>query len=228
MFKAFVSLYGVQWKKHLELICEINYQKQLFLECKNQWDYFYNSLINKKGNSSKIEFILSNNEINFNEFALAIYNILNLKDFKITGLFLTGVPNSGKSLLANLILDVFKCKGTLKNTSITSEFFLSPLLNSSIILYNEPFTEEFLLEDLKSILGGEQIIVNKKYVSPQLTNRIPFIITSNFNSLSHGFASPVSENAINKRLYKFRFSQVLEIEHTICSEDLLYFILKHK
>lgn len=76
LFKSFVSFYGVQWKKQLELICEINYQKQLFLESRNQWDYYYNQLINKNGDSAKIEFILENNNIDFKEFALAVYNIL--------------------------------------------------------------------------------------------------------------------------------------------------------
>lgn len=218
--------YGKNWKTLIQLICEINLHKALYLERSNQWLYFKQNA-GEGGNCILIENFLKSNNINFMTFAHAVKEVLELSHKKINALYFFGTPNSGKTMLANLIVKVFNARSILKNGDTVSSFYYEPIVNSSIVLLEEPFILPINLEDMKILLGAGELQVNVKYLPIQRTVRVPYIITSNFNLLSRGYASPVSEQAIKTRVHLFKFNNPFVSNTVLTSADLLSFLNKY-
>lgn len=216
---------GLNFEKTLDFICKINMQRFIHEERRNQFEYF---MINGgKGDSRLIEEILDANKIDYAEFATAIKEVLSLEHNKISVLFLTGNPNSCKSLIERLITKVFRCAVILKNSETSSEFWWESLINASICTVDEPFLHALMLEDFKAITSGTELSVSKKWSNKQKTKRIPFIVTSNFEEMCRGFASKKSEIAARTRMRIFKFYASYEPKKKIESGDLVSFIKKH-
>lgn len=137
-------------------------------------------------------------------FAACLKSVLTCELSKINTIKITGVPNSGKTLIAQLIASLFiSCYAN--NHGSENEFFLSNFLNKSLILCEELYVTRATCEDFKSILGGVNIDISKKYQEKQILSRTPVIITSNYEQFGRGHLPHVDEHALNNRCFNFYF-----------------------
>lgn len=151
------------------------------------------------------EYIFRINNINPKEFALCLKFILEKKEFKINTLRIVGLPNSCKTLISNCIVEPFICC-RMNNKGSENEFYLSNMLNKSIIQCEELYLTVATCEDFKSILGGQNIDIDKKYNDKQMLTRTPVIITTNYERFGRGHIPPLDENALASRCFSYRMN----------------------
>lgn len=212
-------------QKHIQLGTSI-YTKILYdIQIKNRFNYLL-SLNDNTGSAHPFEYLFSLQQISPRVFCEALKNILNEEKPKINTLWIYGIPNSGKSLILKMLAEVFITK-TFSNIDSTTQFIFGNIVNSSIILIEEPFLMPILLEDFKKICEGSKISVNVKYKEPQTLNRTPIFISSNFSTLSHGHAPGVSEQAIKARCCYFTFNQPFSYSRLITVQDFISFVNKY-
>lgn len=161
------------------------------------------------------------NNIDPKFFSHCLKAILNKENNKINCMRFIGSPNSGKTLIANCIVEPFiACYNN--NHGSENEFYLSNFLNKSIILCEELYITIATAEDMKSVLGGQNIDIAKKFNEKQLLSRTPVIITSNYDRFGRGHLSPIDENALSLRCYTFRFTTEIK---PLCQLDSNQFYL---
>lgn len=166
------------------------------------------------------------NNIDCSGFAKSVILWLSKKHPKRNTLKLIGIPNSCKTLIANIFREIFLCANWL-NSSTGSAFNFGNLIYSSIIIIEEPFIPPTLLEDIKSVCGGAPLSVDVKYSAFEVLQRTPVLITSNFSALSRGHSPPVSETAIDVRSYVYSFNHVFIPSCTVTPGHFLYFLQKY-
>lgn len=175
---------------------------------------------------NQLDLIFKVNNICPRNFAKSLKEILNKETNKINCLRLIGVPNSGKTLLANLICEPFiVCYNN--NHGSENEFYLSNMLNKSIILCEELYITIATAEDMKSVLGGQPIDVAKKFNEKQLLSRTPVIITSNYEKFGRGHLCPTDEKALSLRCHTFNFRATVKPTCKILSNQFYLYILSH-
>lgn len=170
--------------------------------------------------------IFNLNNINISYFVKCLKSVLNKTERKINAMRLIGVPNSGKTLLANCICEPFiTCYNN--NHGSENEFYLSNMLNKSIILCEELYVTVATAEDFKSVLGGQPIDIAKKFSEKQLLSRTPVIITSNYDRLGRGHLSQTDENALRLRCFTFDFNLPFQPAIKLTSCQFYLYILSH-
>lgn len=193
---------------------------QLEAQCKNRWQYALNyaSPVPNKDAFQEIEHILRINRIDRIAFRTAIRSVLNMDDPKVNALRMWGVPNSGKTLLANCICAPFvTCY--MNNHGSENEFFISNMLNKTIILCEELYITVATAEDFKSVLGGQQLDIAKKYEEKQVLRRTPVIITSNYEKFGRGHLNATDEKALCLRCENFQFVSTVKPAVKITPRD---------
>ena len=91
----------------------------------------------------------------------------------------------------------------MNNHGSENEFYLSNMLKKSIILCEELYITITTAEDFKSVLVGQPIDITKKFNEKQLSQRTPFVITSNYSRFGRGHLPPTVENALSIRCYNY-------------------------
>lgn len=142
------------------------------------------------------------NNIDRHEFCTALKAVLEKTHEKVNSFRLVGLPNSCKTLISNCIVEPFiTCR--MNNHGSENEFYLSNMLNKSIIQCEELYVTIATAEDLKSVLGGQPIDIAKKFNEKQMLSRTPVIITSNYTRFGRGHLPPTDENALAIRCYSY-------------------------
>lgn len=171
-------------------------------------------------------YIFHSNGVNPQEFATNLKSILNKSINKINALRIIGTPNTGKSLIANCIVEPFiTCY--MNNHASENEFYLSNMLNKGVILCEELYITIATAEDFKSVLGGQPIDVSKKHNEKQLLSRTPVIITSNYSKFGRGHISPLDENALAIRCFNYYFTHPIKPAITVTWQQFYLFMLAH-
>lgn len=182
-------------------------KRELTEQRKSRWNFVMEKLQNYEPNPAEIqevENLLFKNKISLLKFALDVHSILEMTHPKKNTIKLWGVPDSGKSLIANAIVKPFiVCY--MNNHGAENEFFISNMLNKSIVLCEELYITTATGEDFKSILGGQPIDIAKKYDEKQLMARTPIIVTSNYAKFGRGHLPATDENALNIRCHVYQF-----------------------
>lgn len=142
------------------------------------------------------------NNINKMDFLLSLRKVLEKSENKVNTLRMIGMPNSCKTLISNCIVEPFICC-RMNNHGSENEFYLSNMLNKSIIQCEELYVTIATAEDFKSVLGGQFIDIAKKFNEKQLLSRTPVIITSNYSKFGRGHLAPTDENALALRCITF-------------------------
>ena len=176
------------------------------------WAYARNKALKHYPEVSQFEEfqnIFDINGIDTQHFAECLIKVLSKTDHKVNTLRLIGTPNSGKTLIANCIVEPFICC-YMNNHGSENEFFVSNMLNKSIILCEELYITIATAEDFKSILGGQPIDIAKKFNEKQLLSRTPVIITSNYERFGRGHLPPTDEHALSIRTHTFRFKNEIK------------------
>lgn len=153
--------------------------------------------------------MFAHNGINTQDFASDVHAWMNCEHKKKNCLFLYGPPNTGKTMIAQLLTSVF-LTGTMSLKGITSDFYFEPILNKSIAVLEELWVVPQVADDFKTIFSGQTLDINKKHTTMQKLCRTPIIVTSNHSRFGRGFLSGVDENALQNRCFKFEFN------HNIC------------
>lgn len=187
---------------------ELYVKEKLDNQRKNLWKYACDIALKSDSDErqlNEIAKIFKLNSINPNFFAKCLKSFLEKSEHKINGLRLVGVPNSGKTLIANCIISPFICC-YMNNHGSENEFFMSNMLNKAIILCEELYITIATAEDFKSVLGGQNLDIAKKFNEKQLLTRTPCIITSNWERFGRGHLPPIDESALALRCFNFNFN----------------------
>lgn len=212
-------------KTALELYIKYN----LDMQRENLWKYATTrALCEKVDNDQFTQFdrIMYGNNIRPSTLANAIKDVLTKSDPKINAIRFVGTANSGKTLLANCLCDPFiTCYNN--NHGSENEFYLSNMLNKSIILCEELYITIATAEDMKSVLGGQPIDIAKKFNEKQLLSRTPVIITSNYARFGRGHLPPIDETALSLRCHTFNFSNQVKPTCKLTSSQFYLYLLTH-
>lgn len=214
------------FKRNIELAVMIHTKQQEDQERQDRWT-IVREHYDKNCDVSEIEEIFKINNIDCKEFASCVKNILQEKHFKINALRIWGVPNSGKSLIVRLITEKFYTYyGT--NTGSMSEFFYGAMVNKSLIVIEELWIVPSNVDDFKTIFSGYSIDINQKHVTErQRLLRTPLFITSNHEKHGKGHLSMMDEEAINRRMYNFKFVHLFEPKNKITCNQMYTFLIKY-
>lgn len=172
----------------------------------------------------EIKTIFYNNNIDTKKFCTDLITVLRKSDYKINGLKLYGNPDTCKSLIGNCIVAPFVCC-YMNNHGSENEFFISNMLNKSIVLCEELFVTPATAEDFKSILGGQNIDISKKYNEKQLMCRTPIIITSNYKQFGRGHLPSLDESALDNRCFTYYFHTAYKPNVKITCDQFYLFVL---
>lgn len=80
---------------------------------------------------------------------------------KIKSLVFYGKSNTGKSIIANALLYPF-APGLIMRAGTTNVHWLEAIYRKNFILWEEPTVTMTTIEDVKLLMGGETIIINRK------------------------------------------------------------------
>lgn len=194
----------------------------LTIQRANRWEWFIKSAVNSKpAEVEELRTLFNNQRINITCFANSLYRVLMCTDEKKNCLRLLGTANSGKTLIAQLIVSPF-ISAYVNNHNSENEFYLSSFLNKSICLCEELMVTPATGEDFKSILGGASLEISKKYTNKQILKRTPIIVTSNHRSFGRGHLAPVDEAALSLRCFDYYFVTPYKPKVHISAPSLAY------
>lgn len=163
--------------------------------------------------------LLRQNGIDPLEFFTWVLIIMDHHIPKRNTLFLTGPSNTGKTMLANLIIKNFNYAFVTRSGN-TNQFYLENCLNRRVLSFEEPLFGSNTIDDMKMALGGEEFEIQKKYSLPGVLRQTPIIMTANkplFPYIAHQDAI-----AVNNRCKQFNFTKIIgnnliPPSHQICS-----------
>lgn len=195
----------------------------LELQRRNRWDYMVSYAKFNYDEEAELLRLFRTQGIDPVEFATKLKSVFTCEKPKINCVRLYGAPNSGKTLIAQLICSCFiACYAN--NHGSENEFFLSNFLNKAVILCEELYITQATSEDFKSILGGANIDIPKKYSEKQILSRTPVIVTSNFELFGRGHLNHVDEKALANRCYSFNFSFSFTPKLQISAPSMFHFL----
>lgn len=154
-----VYIADVNLHKYLNVAYELFVKENLYLQRQDRWGWFVKNAENIPHEVSQLRELFYQQGIGIPNFANSLFDILQEQNPKINTLRLVGVPNSGKSLLAQLIVAPF-ISAYVNNHNSENEFYLSSFLNKSVCLCEELMCTPATAEDFKSILAGAKIDIS--------------------------------------------------------------------
>lgn len=195
------------------------------LECqrRDRWEWLISYQSFLPDEETEILKCLLANKIDPIVFMTQLKIILDCSEHKKNTFKLWGIPDSGKSLLSQLICKNFICS-FVSNHGSEQEFFFSNFLNKSILSCEELYVTTATVEDYKSILGGAPIDIPKKFNEKQLMSRTPIILTSNYKLFGRGHLTPVDEQALQSRCFSFEFICIYKPRVTVTAPALAHLL----
>ncbi len=137
---------------------------------------------------------------------------MNMTHDKINTIVFFGPTNTGKSLLANLIINNMLV-GIVQRTGDQSAFHLSNLVNKTCAIMEEPRITAVTVNDMKLLFGGESTLeVGIKHQDSERLDRIPIVVTTNTDL---GRWIPTADAVpLKSRTITFNFNNVIEQTRT--------------
>lgn len=214
---------GEDYNKCVISALELFVKDSLEIQRRDRWEYMMSHAAYNETEEKEILRLFLSQNINPVGFAHALKTVFMCEHPKINSIKLYGTPNSGKSLIAQLIVKCFiTCYAN--NHGSENEFFLSNFLNKAIILCEELFVTHATAEDFKSILSGANIDISKKFQEKQMLSRTPIIITSNFYDFGRGHLPHVDEYALKSRCFMFEFTRQFTPTCMITAPSMYHFL----
>lgn len=206
---------GMNYTRDLQYALDIYIKDNLEFQRMDRWEWLISFQVYLPTEEQEIISLLQAQGIDVDYFFECLRIVLLCKDHKINTIRLWGTPDSGKSLIARLIVRYFICPST-NNHGSDSPFFFSNFLNKSIALCDELFVTPATCDDYKSILGGGDIDVNKKNIQEkQNMSRTPIILTSNYAKFGRGHLNAIDEEALQTRCFSFYFPVIYKPKVTV-------------
>lgn len=132
-----------------------------------------------------------------------------------------GNSNCGKSILANALLAPI-APGYIQRDGGTNVHWLENIYRKSVILWEEPSVNMSIIEDVKLLLGGETIAINRKNKSILERPRGPAVVVTTNNQF--WYYQP--ETLLN-RCHIIELKQNVEgvTSMNIPEKDIIYYLL---
>lgn len=220
---ASVVYLSPDYSKIVRPALDLYIKDSLEFQRRDRWEYMMGRASPNPAETAELLRLFQTQDIDPITFAIQLRSVLKCEFPKINTIRLVGVPNSGKSLIGQLISKCFiSCYAN--NHGSENEFFMSNFLNKSLILCEELYVTQATCEDFKSILAGAPIDISKKYSEKQILSRTPVIITSNFSLFGRGHLSTIDENALSSRCFSFRFSFPFTPKVAITAPSMYHFL----
>ena len=121
---------------------------------------------------------------------------------------LQGPSNTGKSLLAKLIVSGYNYATVARSTE-SNNFIFQNLLGKTAALMEEPFITKATVNDFKQLLGGERMEIGIKHRDREWLERVPIICTTNDVQLADRCNS-VDCQAIQNRCIYYRLFKTIK------------------
>lgn len=171
------AMYGTQMKKVLECI-KLQKLQESFKDKFEKMDFKFENKKYATTDKSMIVFrtILMTQKIDEEQFVKAVWDLLNKKYPKKNLLVFRGKPNTGKSMIARSIANLFDYVSTIQGTS---SFPFQSLVNVEFGLIEEPNMTLETLQTFKKLAEGVDTEVAVKFKPDQTVQRTPLLITSN-------------------------------------------------
>lgn len=218
LYVADVSLH-----KHLNVALEMYIKDSLQFQRQDRWLWLVKNAKRIPDEIEEFKRLFRAQNINIVNFSNDVFNLLRCVDAKKNCLRLIGAPNSGKTLIAQLIASVF-IASYVNNHNSENEFYLSCFLNTALNVCEELMISPATAEDFKSILGGAPLMISKKYSPKQILIRTPVIVTSNHSQFGRGHIAPTDEAALRLRCYTHTFSDMYRPSIILTLPSLAYLI----
>lgn len=136
-------------------------------------------------------------KIDMRNFILNILMVMDRCKKKRNSLYLCGEPNSGKTYIVRSLQKAAYFYGEVNQGTASYTFMWQDCVNKRLIVINEPYFDNAMIEQLKVILEGTGTFVHKKMSSDEYLRPTPVIITSNTKIWA---LAPGSKAAITARL----------------------------
>lgn len=151
-----------------------------------------------------IERILEMQQINFEDFANACINVVDMRCVKQNSLYLWGVSNSGKSTLARVFFRWLNCG----DVAGTGQFSFQDLIGKRLGLCEEVYITPDNVETMKLIMEGLTTTIQVKNKPPTKLVRTPLVFTSNTPLWMHVSSQ---ETILRNRIYRvFKFNNCFD------------------
>lgn len=222
-FAALIYCSTSDYSKSIQPALDLYIKDSLELQRRDRWEYMISHASYNQEEVLELLRLFQVQNIDPIVFANQLKSVLQCEHPKINSIRFTGVPNSGKSLIGQLIVKCFiSCYAN--NHGSENEFFLSNFLNKAIVLCEELYVTTSTCEDFKSILAGAPIDISKKFHEKQVLSRTPCIITSNHELFGRGHLNYIDEHALRTRCYSFKFDKPFTPRCTITAPSMYHFL----
>lgn len=134
--------------------------------------------------------------IDARQFCKIVLQWFNRQNRKKNTLYLKGEPNSGKTYVAKSLEKAAKFYAEIVQGISGYTFMYQDAVDTRLIVFNEPYFDVCMIEQLKIVLEGTGTYVHKKNMSDEYLRPTPCLITSN-NYIWHMASG--SEKAIRAR-----------------------------
>ncbi len=232
--KATFQVVGSTWHPMANKVFDaVNAERYRKITTGTYMDYIKsNQEESKPENVEWLEMLLQENNIPVVNFLTWFIMIIDKKLPKINTFVIKGPPNTGKSMLINLLLQGYPQARISRQGELTP-FYLQNLVSKPIGIFEEPRILPTTADDMKLLFGGEPLEVQVKNSDSEKLTRKPIFITSNVSL--HDCINRIMYEGIKERCVGFSLTKQIgqgrEIDipkNTITQGDIKCFINKYE